>query len=71
MLASGTEILEQPGRLGFVFFHEGARGSEARCWWALRASVLRRAASFSGTAQERRAEVNAGIGARFGNFTSH
>ena len=36
------------------------RSSQARSWLALRASVLRRAVSSQGTAQERRAEVNAG-----------
>ena len=35
------------------------RSSQARSWLPLRASVLRRAVSPSGTAQERRAEVNA------------
>ena len=34
--------------------------SEVRCWLALRASVLRRAVSSAGTAQERRAKVSAG-----------
>ena len=36
------------------------RSSQARSWLALPASVLRRAVCPSGTAQERRAEVNAG-----------
>ena len=37
----------------------GANSSEVSCWLALRAGVLRRAASQSETAQERRAEFNA------------
>ena len=56
----GREILEQPSRLGFAIFLEGGRISAARCWLALRASVLRRAVSSTGTAQERRAKVSAG-----------
>ena len=60
MLASGREFLEQPRRIGFAIFHEGAYISEVRCWLALRASVLRRAVSSAGTAQERRAKVSAG-----------
>ena len=44
----------------------GANSSEVSCWLALRAGVLRRAASQAGTAQERRAENNA-IAASLGN----
>ena len=58
-LASGREFLEQPSRVGFAIFHEGARIIEVRCWLALRASVLRRAVSSAGTAQERRAKLSA------------
>ena len=60
----GRELLEQPSRLSFAIFLEGARISEARCGLALRASVLRRAASSPGTAQERRARVIAGAVSR-------
>ena len=59
MFASVNEIPEQPSLLAFVFVHEGVNGSEVSCWLALRAGVLRRAASHSGTAQERRAEISA------------
>ena len=58
MFASVNELPEQPSLLAFTFVHEGIKGSEVRCCLALRASVLRRAASQSGTAQERRAGVN-------------
>ena len=58
MFAPVNEIPEQPSLLAFAFVHEGVNGSEVSCWLALRAGVLRRAASQSGTAQERRAGVN-------------
>ena len=59
MFASANEIPEQPSQLAFAFVHEGVNSSEVSGWLALRASVLRRAASLSGTAQERRAEISA------------
>ena len=59
MFATVNEIPEQPSLLAFAFVHERVNGSEVSCWLALRASVLRRAASLSGTAQERRAEISA------------
>ena len=49
-----------PSLFALAFFHEGVNGSEASYWLALRASVLRRAFSSLGTAQERREAVNAG-----------
>ena len=55
----GRKISKQPSLLAFDFVHEGVNGSEARGWLALRAGVLRRAVSQSGTAQERRAGINA------------
>ena len=61
LFASVCEMPEQPGQLASVFVHEGVSGSEISCWLALRASVLRRAVSLSGTAQERRAEVGGGV----------
>ena len=61
MFASVNEIPEQPTLLAFAFVHEGVNGSKVSCWLALRASVLRRAASLSGTAQERRAENSADV----------
>ena len=64
MLTSGREILQQPSQLGFAIFHDGAEGKKVRCWLALRASVLRRAVSSAGTAQERRARVIAGAVSR-------
>ena len=57
--ATGNEILKQPSLLDFAFVHEWVNNSNVSCWLALRASVLRRAASLSGTAQERRAEITA------------
>ena len=60
VLASGREMQKRPSGLGFAIFHEGAYISEVRCWLALRASVLRRAVSSAGTAQERRTKVSAG-----------
>ena len=60
VLTSGREILQQPSRLGFAIFHDGAGGKKVSCWLALRASVLRRAVSSAGTAQERHAKVSAG-----------
>ena len=59
LFASVNEIPELPGRLAFALFHERASSSEVSCWLALRAGVLRRAVSWSGSAQERRSEVNA------------
>ena len=59
MFASANEIPEQPSQLAFAFVHEGVNSSEVSGWLALRASVLRRAASLSGTARERRAEISA------------
>ena len=59
MSASVSEIPEQPNQLASAFVHEGVNGSEVSCWLALRASVLRRAASLSGTAQKRRAQISA------------
>ena len=66
MFAWVNEIPEQPSLLAFTFVHEGVNSSEVSCWLALRAGVLRRAASQAGTAQERRAENNA-IAASLGN----
>ena len=59
MFASVNKIPEQPSLIAFAFVHEGVNGSEVSCWLALRAGVLRRATSHSGTAQERRAEISA------------
>ena len=57
--ASVNEIPEQPGWLTFAFDHEWASSSEVSCLLALRAGVLRRAGSWSGTTQKLRAEINA------------
>ena len=57
--ATGNEILMQPSLLDFAFAHEWVNNSSVSCWLALCASVLRRAASLSGTAQERRAQISA------------
>ena len=61
MFALVNEIPEQPSLLAFTFVHEGVNSSEVSCWLALRVSVLRRAASLSGAAQERRAEISAAV----------
>ena len=57
--ATGNEIPKQPSLLNFAFVHEWVNNSNVSCWLALRASVLRRAASLSGTAQERHAQISA------------
>ena len=59
MFASANEIPEQPSQLAFVFVYQRVNSSEVSYWLALRASVLRRAAGLSGTAQERRAQISA------------
>ena len=59
LVASVNEIPEQPGRIANVSVHERASSSEVSCWLALRAGVLRRAGSWSGTTQKLRAEINA------------
>ena len=58
MFASANEIPEQPSQLAFAFVHEWVNNSNVSCWLALRVSVLGRAASLSGTAQERCAQIS-------------
>ena len=67
VLVSRRQIHEQLRQLGFKISHDGIRIIKARCWLALRASVLRRAVSSLGTAQERRAKVS--VGAVFWDFS--